>query len=78
MKGERQKIIAEYRERCICDRCPSYNECMNAEEIRLFCVTGKAEHCSFPDDRGCLCKACFVTESLGLKKTYCCIRGDGL
>ena len=41
MTGDLEKVIEENRGKCICEPCPTYNECMRADESLLFCVTGK-------------------------------------
>jgi hypothetical protein len=74
MTKEREKIIDENQKKCICGRCPTYNECMRADEQLLFCVTGRAENCTF-EKKGCICPNCPVTTVLGLKKAYYCIKG---
>ena len=75
MTGDKTTIIAQNWARCICTTCPTYNECMRADDQRLFCVTGKSPTCTF-DKKGCLCPACPVTQTLGLKRSYFCIRGS--
>ena len=74
MNGNRQAVIDENRKKCICDPCPTYNECNRAGSELLFCVTGKSPDCTF-EKKGCLCPTCPVTKILGLKKAYYCIRG---
>jgi hypothetical protein len=74
MTGEGEKNSRENRAQCICEPCPSYNECMRADESLLFCVTGKSVNCTF-DKKGCICPTCPVTKSLGLKKAYYCVKG---
>jgi hypothetical protein len=68
------KAPDENRKKCICDPCPTYNECMRAAGELLFCVTGKSPDCTF-EKKGCVCPTCPVHQSLGLKKAYYCIRG---
>jgi Cft2 family RNA processing exonuclease len=75
MTGDLEKIIEANRGMCICDSCPTYNECMRSDESLLFCVTGKSATCTF-DKKGCLCPPCPVTKALGLKKAYYCIKGS--
>jgi len=70
-----QMVIAENRSRCICGPCPSYNECMRAEEGLLFCITGKTGNCTF-GMKGCSCPACPVHKDRDFKKAYYCIRGS--
>jgi hypothetical protein len=65
----------EYRGKCICEPCPTYNECMRAGDELLFCVTGKSPTCTF-DKKGCVCPTCPLKPVLGLKKAYYCIRGS--
>ncbi|MDD1694640.1 MAG: DUF2769 domain-containing protein [Methanoregula sp.] len=74
MDTARQDIIDANRKECICGPCPSYTECMRAGEELLFCVAGKSPDCIF-EKKGCLCPTCPVTQVLGLKKAYYCIRG---
>ena len=74
MTGDLDKITQENRGMCICEPCPTYNECMRADESLLFCIIGKAENCTF-EKKGCICPTCMVTKALGLKKAYYCIRG---
>ena len=74
MSDNRQKIIDENRRKCICEPCPSYTECMRAENQLLFCMTGKSPDCIF-ERKGCICPTCPVRAVLGLKKAYYCIKG---
>jgi hypothetical protein len=74
MTGDRDKIIEENRGTCICEPCPTYNECMRADESLLFCVMGRSVNCTF-EKKGCICPTCPVTKTLGLKKAYYCIKG---
>jgi hypothetical protein len=74
MTEDRDALIRKHRAQCTCEPCPSYNECMRAEESLLFCIAGKAENCTF-EKKGCLCPSCLVTRELGLNKSYYCIRG---
>lgn len=62
------------RLQCICDGCPTYNECMRERRELLFCIEGKSPACTF-EKRGCLCPNCPVTETAGLSKAYYCVRG---
>ena len=75
MTEDLNTVIKENRGKCICEPCPTYNECMRAEESLLFCVTGKAVNCTF-EKKGCICPTCPVTKILGLKKAYYCIKGS--
>jgi hypothetical protein len=68
--------LDENRKKCICEPCPSYNECMRADSELVFCLAGKSPSCTF-EKKGCLCPSCPVTTILGLKSAYYCIRGTG-
>jgi len=70
-----QQFIAENHSRCICGPCPSYNECMRAEDGLLFCFIGKTRNCTF-GMKGCSCPVCPVHKDKALKKAYYCIRGS--
>lgn len=74
MTGDQKPSIGEYLNQCICEPCPTYNECMRADNSLLFCIVGKAASCTF-DKKGCICPTCPVTAALHLKKSYYCIRG---
>ena len=67
----------ENRAKCICEPCPTYNECMRAGVELLFCVRGRSLTCTF-DKKGCVCPTCPLKPVLGLKKAYYCIRGSEL
>jgi len=72
--SDNQEAIDENRKKCICEPCPTYNECMRADTELIFCLSGKSPTCTF-EKKGCLCPGCPVTTILGLKKAYYCIRG---
>jgi len=74
MMNDKDTIIAVNRARCICEPCPTYNECMRADNALLFCVNGKSPTCTF-DKKGCVCPACPVKPVLGLIRAYYCIKG---
>jgi hypothetical protein len=74
MTDELKEIIEENWGKCICGRCPTYNECMRADESLLFCFTGKSATCTF-EKKGCICPTCPVTKARALKKAYYCIKG---
>lgn len=74
MDGDREEILSRNRATCICASCPTYNECMRADESLAFCIEGMAANCTF-DRKGCLCPPCPVFSALQLKSAYYCIRG---
>ena len=65
----------DLRSMCICESCPTYNECMRAQEQLLFCMNGKSPTCTF-EKKGCRCTACPVAARSGWKETYYCILGS--
>lgn len=74
MDGDKKPSVSEYTGQCICDPCPTYNECMRADAGLLFCFTGRAASCTF-EKKGCICPNCPVYKTFGFKKSYFCIRG---
>jgi len=75
MAGDELKnTIAPLMARCICGKCPTYNDCTRGKKEILFCVNGKTG-CAMTK-KACLCPACPVTAILGLKHGYYCIRGS--
>jgi hypothetical protein len=74
MPDDKTTIIAQNRVKCICPKCPTYNECMRTDDQLIFCLTGRSPTCTF-DKKGCLCPACPVARDLHMKRSYYCIRG---
>jgi len=68
-------IVAEQKDRCMCIRCPTYNECMQEKSELLYCIIGRSPTCSF-EKKGCICPMCPVKVTLGLTKAYYCIKGS--
>lgn len=64
------KNSKENIKKCICARCPSYNDCMNKNKDILFCATGKAK-CDFIE-KGCICGGCIVHSENRLDNGYYC------
>jgi len=65
--------IAELTKICICGKCPSYK---GTRETRLlFCTTGKSA--LIQKEKGCMCPGCPVTEKMGLRWLYYCMKGSG-
>lgn len=62
-------------DRCVCGRCPTYNECMREKGEIFYCINGRSPVCTF-DKKECICPTCPVKFSLALRKTYYCIRGS--
>jgi hypothetical protein len=62
--------VKENVERCQCPRCPTYNECMEYSDQRLFCSRGNTE-CTL-DEEGCICSECPVWKEYMIKSFYYC------
>ena len=71
----RKKTALKKQSGCICEPCPSYNECMRAEENILFCVNGKTKDCML-DRKGCLCPSC-PEQPADCRDVYYCVSGTG-
>ncbi len=59
--------------RCICPECPTYNDCMDGNDERLFCARGKTS-CD-PTPNGCICGSCPVWSENQLSSYYFCREG---
>lgn len=71
---ELKKTVASLMAKCICGKCPTYNDCMKGKKEALFCALGKSA-CAAAR-KACLCPTCPVTPVLGLKHGYYCIKGS--
>jgi len=60
--------------RCICGKCPTFNDCMKGKKEGLYCALGKSG-CTVTK-KACLCPTCPVTPIVGLKHGYYCIKGS--
>jgi hypothetical protein len=69
-----KKVVSSLMARCICGRCPTYNDCMRGRKDALFCALGKSACPAVK--KACLCPTCPVTPDLGLKHGYYCIKGS--
>lgn len=72
------KPVAENNEnmqKCICGKCPSYNDCMKEKIEGLYCSAevGKS-NCKF-EKKGCICGACPVQIEHELMSGYYCETG---
>lgn len=63
----------ENASKCVCPKCPSFNECMKEKNEVLYCARGKTG-CEVPK-KGCLCGGCPVHLENGLDKWYYCLFG---
>ncbi|HMA06177.1 MAG TPA: DUF2769 domain-containing protein [Methanomicrobiales archaeon] len=71
---ELEKTVASLKARCICGKCPTYNDCMKGKAEIFFCTLGKTG-CTVTK-KACLCPACPVTPIMGFKHGYYCIKGS--
>lgn len=64
------------RSKCICTKCPSFNECSKENGETLFCAddVGKSK-CEYKMS-GCICGPCPLTKEYNLTKGYYCIHGS--
>jgi hypothetical protein len=73
--AEREMILEEKKNQCICPTCSTYTSCSLNEREKFFCGTGKSFMCiSF--ERDCICQDCQVKKDLELKNKFYCARGD--
>ena len=70
------KIVANTEEnlkKCQCPDCPIYNKCMDDNNERLFCSTGRTV-CDF-NKTGCDCPTCPVWIEYELISLFYCEKG---
>jgi hypothetical protein len=72
--AEKKEMLDGVKPKCICMKCPTYNDCMKGKQEALFCATGKTG-CS-PTKKACICRTCPVTPIMGLKNMHYCIGGS--
>jgi hypothetical protein len=72
--AEKKTMLDGVKPKCVCMKCPTYNDCMKGKHEVLFCATGKTG-CS-PTKKACICPTCPVTPMMGLKNMYYCISGS--
>jgi hypothetical protein len=63
----------ENMEKCICDDCPSYNQCMREKDEGFYCAENKSA-CELAK-LGCLCGTCPLTAEYALEQMYYCETG---
>jgi len=71
--SDRNNTINKYKESCICETCPTYNECAGDANEKLFCVNGKSKEC-ITKIKGCECPNCPFAHAhdIGtIYNTYC-------
>jgi len=73
-EAEMKKTVSGLMAKCICGKCPTYNDCMKGKKEGLFCALGKTG-CAVTK-KACLCPTCPVTPQMGLSHGYYCIKGS--
>jgi len=63
----------DLRKKCICPRCPTYNDCARSAKELLYCMDGKST-CKVVR-YGCICGMCPVQKIKGFTGTYFCVSG---
>ena len=74
---ERQMIVEKRKEQCICDLCPTFQECMGKGEGKegfAFCTLGKSD--CIEKEVECLCSTCPLSREMGLAYSFYCTRGS--
>lgn len=74
---ERKKETDKLAMDCICNKCPSYNQCAVDKEEWLFCFTGSSDGC-IELEKGCLCPQCPFGKkyTIGTEFNFYCMRGS--
>jgi aldose sugar dehydrogenase len=65
--------MADLRAKCICMRCPTYDECARNGKELIYCMEGKSK-CKL-QKYGCVCGSCPVEKLAGFTGSYFCISG---
>jgi aldose sugar dehydrogenase len=73
MPSPKNAVPGDLRGRCICARCPTYNECTRKGKELLYCFEGKSS-CKL-ERYGCVCGSCPVQKSGGFMGAYFCVTG---
>ncbi|RQD83802.1 MAG: DUF2769 domain-containing protein [Methanocalculus sp. MSAO_Arc2] len=75
--AERAGILITRKEHCLCPSCPTYRECAEKADDRIFCTLGKSrEGCITDEEKGCICGDCVVYRDIGFQKAFFCTRGN--
>jgi hypothetical protein len=68
---EKNRVIADLRNDCICHTCPTYNNCTRKSKELLYCMVGSSD-CPIHEKK-CLCpQDCPVYERFNLDKSFYC------
>ena len=65
-----------FRNKCICQRCPTYNDCMRKSGELLYCLEKKSS-CKM-EKYGCVCPSCPVASMKGFGGAYFCQSGKAV
>lgn len=63
---------------CVCEGCPSYVDCggQGGAKEKAFCLAFVGMSKCITREKGCLCGACPVKQSLNLRDFYFCTKGS--
>jgi len=71
---ELEEWIGRMKGWCRCPGCATYTECNAKNHELLYCYLGKNIGCEMTG-KTCDCPVCNVTDELGLKYAFYCLRG---
>lgn len=71
---ELEEWIGRMKKLCRCPQCATYSECNAKNQELLYCYLGKNTGCEMAA-KTCDCPICKVTDELGLKYSFYCMRG---
>jgi len=66
----------DLRGKCICSRCPTYDDCTRKGNELLFCFEGKSS-CKLAK-KGCICGMCPVEKTKGFSGSFFCLNGKAV
>lgn len=66
---------SENESKCICAKCPVYNECAKNNSEILYCAQAKSK-CSLDANKMCICGECSVYVENKLSGGYFCLHGE--
>jgi len=74
---EKNQLIEELREECICHTCPTYNNCTRKSKELLYCILGSSD-CPI-HKRKCQCpEECPVYQKYGFKSSFYCLKNKDI
>lgn len=63
---------SENAQKCICSKCPVYDQCAKEKQETLYCARNKSG-CELDGDKMCICGECPVFIENKLSSGYFCI-----